>query len=251
MAIVALACSASVMALASQAVALEQQQIPTMSPAPDIYATYNDGTRVIAVFRPTELGLVQISKAEYEFLLLQQRTIQKQEHHAPDMSEMQPKVEKAVTSVQSGVPISWYDEFGNIPEFVRSSLRRRISPYVENRTSQPATRQISASTQQSTTYNFSLSSGEKSHVTAEIGMEVERTHSYSETITTTIPPMYRSWMEFTPIMHNTYGVMNYGVTTDIYPYYVITSRKYPDIYIPRLLHGLLDGIYILMEAPVN
>ena len=56
-------------------------------------------------------------------------------------------------------------------------------------------------------------------------------------------------MAFTPIMYNSYGYIQKGVTTDISPFYVITSETWTDVYFPKQLpNGQLDGIYEIMES---
>lgn len=56
-------------------------------------------------------------------------------------------------------------------------------------------------------------------------------------------------MDFTSIMYNSYGYIQKGVTTDISPFYVITSETWTDVYFPKQLpNGQLDGIYEIMES---
>ena len=51
------------------------------------------------------------------------------------------------------------------------------------------------------------------------------------------------------VTYNSYGYIQKGVTTDISPFYVISSETWTDVYFPKQLpNGQLDGIYEIMES---
>lgn len=74
-------------------------------------------------------------------------------------------------------------------------------------------------------------------------------YTFTQEIKATISAKRKGWMDFTPIMYNSYGYIQKGVTTDISPFYVITSETWTDVYFPKQLpNGQLDGIYEIMES---
>lgn len=74
-------------------------------------------------------------------------------------------------------------------------------------------------------------------------------YTFTQEIKATISAKRKGWMDFTPIMYNSYGYIQKGVTTDISPFYVITSETWADVYFPKQLpNGQLDGIYEILES---
>lgn len=213
----------------------------------DCLAILEDGTKVIAAYRIVDGEMTELTVAEYlaykqeESALITNKE-QLKNSHIP-VTATEPRV--------AGVPFTWYDERGVIEEYTRTSLRTRVSTYVYNRGSNDATRTITGTYTQGFTANYTLSSGEKSAIKQEVGFSFTDEFTFSEEISTIISPGCKGWMEFTPIMYNTYGYIQKGVTTDISPFYVITSETWTDVYFPRELpSGQLDGIYEIMESAI-
>lgn len=216
-------------------------------PDNDCLAVLEDGTKVIAAYRIIDGEMTELTEAEYlaykhEEAVLTANKEQLKNSHVP-ATAAEPRM--------AGVPFTWYDERGVIEEYTRTSLRTRVSTYVYNRGSNDATRTITGTYTQGFTANYTLSSGEKSAIKQEVGFSFTDEFTFSEEISTIISPGCKGWMEFTPIMHNTYGYIQKGVTTAINPFYVITSETWTDVYFPRELpSGQLDGIYEIMESPI-
>lgn len=208
--------------------------------------TLDDGTKVIAAYRVVNGVAQELSKDEYFALKETENQIEAQKEAI--QNSLQPT---SSVSPRMAVPFTWYDERGHIESHIKTSSGTRISNYVYNRSSNPAELTISGSITKGAEANYSLSSGEKSAIQAEIGISYNTSYTFSQEITSTISANHKGWMDFTPIMYNSYGYIQKGFTTGINPSYVITSETWTDLYFPKQLpSGQLDGIYETMEAPL-
>jgi hypothetical protein len=229
-----------------QVIADSINELPFISTSPEYLAEYSDGAKIVAAYRTTENGPIELSKAEFQSYITQaQAQLATSQTNALNQSRTGFSNQQ---SAVAGVPFTWYSESGVIAEYHRSSLKERVSNIVRNTGSLPATFTISSSKTQSTTSNYTLSSGEKSAFQIETGLSFSQSYTFTQSISQQVPSNKQCWMEFYPIMRNSYGYMENGVTVDISPYYVITSTKWTDIYLPRQLgSGQLDGVYTLVE----
>lgn len=145
-----------------------------------------------------------------------------------------------------------YEESGFIRNFPRADMVRRISPIVYNETSQNASRTISYSASQGFVSNISLTlGGKKSAITAGItgGASWSNSYSQSDSVTQTIPKNKYAWMEYYPIMDNSYGILTELITYDGgIPYYE-ENTYFTDIFIAKKMsNGMPDGVYTLKES---
>jgi hypothetical protein len=202
--------------------------------------------QIVAVYRMSANGPVQMTLNEYYGILLHQIHNENKEQELLMSSQT-----KYYATRVSGVPFIWYNELGSIDEVFRSNLQTRISNFVYNEGTEIAELEVTGSKTQGSTANFSLSSGEKTAIQVETGISYYSSYTFSQTIKQRIPGGCKGWMEFYPIMKNSYGYLQYGVTTSIYPFYSIYSEVWTDVYFPReLSNGQLDGVYILKQAPI-
>lgn len=228
-----------------------QRDLPTISSSSDYIADAPDGSRIIMVLQMTEDGLVELTKEEYaEHLELIKQTQQIQRNKAAVMlaATIDTIAEGNELNVTPGVPISFYKEWGKISNCPRTDLQRRISNYVQNETSAPATLSISASTTQSFVSSISLSAADKSGISATIGSNYSTSETFSQTVTANIPARSKGWIEFYPHMYNTWGNVESGVTTSGSPGYVIQNTRYADMYFPKRMNGQLYGTYVIKQA---
>lgn len=210
-------------------------------------AVLEDGTKVIAAYRVIDGELLALTKSEYLSYKANEEILEARKEELKNSDSILDGVAPHV----AGVPFTWYDERGTIEESTRHNLKTRISNYIYNYGSKDASLKISGSYTQGSTTNRALSSSEENAVKAEIGISLKTEYTFSQEITAIISGGCKGWMEFTPIMKNSYGYIQKGVTIDIMPGYVITSETWTDIYLPRQLqNGQLDGIYEILEAPL-
>ena len=151
--------------------------------------------------------------------------------------------------------MSYYVESNFIRNVYRWSLNRRISAPVYN--SSPTTtnsRTISYSTTQSYTSNFSFStSGQRSAITAGVtaGASWSNSESVTDSVTQNIPPLKYSWMDYTPLMDNSFGIL-YERVWNIVPGWaelIVDEDRFIDLYImKRTGAGIPDGLYTIVES---
>ena len=211
----------------------------------DCLAILDDGTKVVAAYRVVNGTVEELSKDEY----LELKTIESQ--FETQKQAMQNSHKKTITTTPriGGVPFTRFDERGHIENYTKTSSRTSVSNYVYNRSSNPAELTISGSITKGAEANYTLSSGEKSAIKQEVGVSYSTSYTFTQEIKATISAKRKGWMEFTPIMYNSYGYIQKGVTTDISPFYVISSETWTDVYFPKQLpNGQLDGIYEIMES---
>lgn len=213
----------------------------------DYLTIFENGTKVIAAYRVVDGTVEELSKDEYLELTTSEAQLEVQKQAM--QNDHQPML-LAVPRI-AGVPFTWYREIDHIENVAKSSSNTRVSNYIYNRSSNPAELTISASITKGAEANYTLSSGEKSAIKQEIGISYSTSYTFSQEIKATISANHKGWIEFTPIMYNSYGYIQKGITTDIYPFYVITSETWTDIFFPKQLpNGQLDGIYAIMESPL-
>lgn len=213
----------------------------------DCLEIHDDGTKVIAAYR-VENGVVEkLSKDKYRKLKTAEVQIETQKQSIRNRN----KSTLSVTPRVSGVPFTWYNEIGHIESYTKTSSKTRISNYVYNRSSNPVELMISGSITKGAEVNYTLSSGEKSAIKQEVGISYSTSYTFTQEIKSTISPNRKGWMDFTPIMYNSYGYIQKGFNMEYSPYYYISSETWTDIYFPkRLPNGQLDGIYEIMESPL-
>jgi len=166
------------------------------------------GTEIVAAYRVTENGLVPLDQQDLAALESSNNDAAIAKHAAKSMTENNTQKNSSF-SPASAVFYYTYDQSGYIDAFPKHDLRARISQYVYNYTQDNVIRSVEASTTQSYTVNISLTTEKRAAFTATLGGSWSSSASYSDSITCQINPGYKSWIEFTPIMHNSWGYMKY------------------------------------------
>ncbi len=231
--------------------AQENMQIPTISSSPDYLAECSDGSKITKAYITTDSGLRELSKEEFAEILEIQRTqdTQLESETAEDIN-----TPAAARNSEVGSTTSWYNETSYAASYHAYSLKRVITPYLRNETSNPAQRTITGSTSQSFTSSVSLTASDKDAIKLVYGASFSFTisRSYSDQITMTIPAGKQGWAEFYPIMERRMGKMTYAVITDTAPFYRVTSTKSVTMDIPILspITNMLHGVVTLKEEPI-
>lgn len=208
----------------------------------DYKNTYENGKRVVAVHRVTEKGLVKLSEEEYNV----------SKRHR-DNSVYEKNIMKNDMILNNGIqpflfaPYSSYYESGVYYNQARTDLQKMACSYVANTTNNVAGINFSCSATQSFTSNFSLTSAELKGFKMDASITFSSSMSSSQAVTGNISPKHRGWVEFYPIMDNSFGVTKNGYYTSDYQL-VITEEKFTDIYVPKKVNGLLFGEYIVYES---
>ncbi len=212
----------------------------TEDTADDYYEIREDGTRVVGAFRVINGEVFPLSKEEY--LASGDLQIEGSENFLADGPNQSSRV--------VGTPVSFYKEKGHISYFEKSELRRRISSYLENHSSAPAQLSFACSYTQGIEVTGSMTPSDQNVIEMALSVSVNHTASAQQTITAQVNPKKKAWIELIPAFYNTYGDMQYGVSTDIYPYYTITSTKYVSVFFPLKKAGYLDGKYLICEQDI-
>jgi hypothetical protein len=203
------------------------------------------GAETVGYYRVSENGLTEIPKSEFERIKAEQKALKKKIQAEKKAQKAKNKSTSDENAGEIGAmcwptTVTNYDESGNISEFHRYSLKERVSQYKYNNTLDPMNWTFGANTSQSETVNFTLSSGEKSAVDAELSYDWTKSYTLDDSVTSTIRAGYTSWAEFYPIMRNSYGIMEAytvcGYTINHHP------DKWTDIYTPRYVGSQLDGV---------
>jgi len=216
---------------------------PVLSDSTDCLAVFPDGTQIVAAHRMTEDGPVELTREEFAALLA---TIEAQE------SVTLPALDGGRTysgnDNQSRGLITTYSQSGSNSSYHMSSLRTRVSNYLVNQTSNPASISFSCWKTQSATASISLSSADKTSIQATTGFSYSTSYTWSQTITATVSPGNKGWIEFYPIMHRSHGYLRTYNVTDFPPYNQLMQERYINVYFPKSVCGGLDGVYFTMQA---
>ena len=203
-----------------------------------------------------EISLEEMEAIKAESQERQQNMLAQKQKSVLSKNQMHAKSEPSGTfGPASLLDLSYYNESGFISNVYRWDLNRRISPPVHN-TSTTTTNSytISYSTSQSFTSNFSFStSGQKSAVTAGItvGAAWQNTYSVSQSVTQNIPPEKYGWMDYTPIMDNSYGILHEEVWSVVPGSAVelVNEDHFLDLYIAKKTStNIPDGLYTIVES---
>ncbi|QNR65149.1 hypothetical protein IAQ67_14625 [Paenibacillus peoriae] len=204
---------------------------------------------IVQAYRVTDKGLVELSQEELQAYKAQEEEANKsaQLELEKDSSQKNSQNNGAITPNAINEYYWRYEQSTFKSAVPMDSLRKRVSPYVYNRTQDNATRAISSSTSQTWQANISLSYEHKNAVTGTLGGGWSKTTTFSDTTTTTIRPNYMSWAEFTPIMDKSFGYLKeyYSLNGSV------RTNKYTEIYIAREVSGRTDGILTVKTAPIN
>jgi hypothetical protein len=142
----------------------------------------------------------------------------------------------------------YYRQSGFSSAVTRTSLMRRISSIIYNETGSPATRKIDYSTTQGYSVNISLNGGKKDAFSATLGGSWSSSWSKSDSISYTISSKYYGWMEYTPIMDNSWGYMECAIWDASKQIWVAQPTEWTDLYIARNMNGTPDGIYTIKTS---
>jgi len=145
-----------------------------------------------------------------------------------------------------------YAQLGKIMQITKPSLTKRVSNIVYNQATSTSYILLACSVTQSYTANISLSASYKSAITAAIGASWSYSYTTSQTINGAVDGHKYGWIEFTPIMDNSYGYMHYYSQWDGMKYTSDTTT-WVDIYTARCVSGTTfpDGIYTVRSSATS
>lgn len=227
----------------------------------DILSTGGDTGEIVTAYRLTGNGLEEVDKEtlkKYKSKALEKEKEKAQLKQSLEREKGKARLKQSLEStLEPKISASWiaplidyyrFYKYGTVYEVQKWDLQRRISTIVYNYTQDNMTRALSASTSQSYSVNISMNSGKKDAFTVTLGGAWSKTTSYSDTITNTIRPGYKSWVEFVPVMDNAYGIME---CTD--PLYNVTT-EWADLYYARTVNfngqSMTDGLVLVKSAPI-
>ncbi|WP_419884908.1 hypothetical protein [Paenibacillus sp. B-A-8] len=223
-------------------------------------APQNSESDIIKVYKASDMGLSEISVEEYNDILAQGQAV---EAANEGLLASVPlfKTDSSFASASAIAPrdayqttIYSYQQNGYVSYVTRSGLTRRISQPVYNSASINSLLNISYSVSQGYIANTSFGvTAKQTAVSAGItgGSSWSNTYGGSNTTTASVNPYNYAWMEYTPIMNNSFGVItekNY-VNVQGSSVLVSTNSYDVDIYTARLLSGSLpDGVYVIKQS---
>lgn len=240
--------------------------LPIYAGAEDVHkdaAPQNSESEIIKVYKASATGLSEISVEEYNDIIAQGLALEaakegllpsvplfKTDSSFENASVIAPR-DAFQTTIYS------YQQNGYVSYVTRSGLTRKISPAVYNSASVNSLLNISYSVSQGYVANTSFSvTAKQTAVSAGItgGSSWSNTYGGSNTTTASVNPYHYAWMEYTPIMNNSFGVITEKNYANVQGSSVLVStNSYDvDIYMARLLSGSLpDGIYAIKQSASN
>ncbi|AIQ25347.1 hypothetical protein MHI27_22625 [Paenibacillus sp. FSL H8-0261] len=220
-------------------------------------------SEIIKVYKASATGLSEISVEEYNEILAQGQALEAaKEGLIPsiplfitdssfdDASVIAPR-DAYQTTIYS------YQQNGYVSYVTRSGLTRRISQPVYNSASANSLLNISYSVSQGYIANTSFGvTAKQTAVSTGItgGSSWSNTYGGSNTTTASVNPYNYAWMEYTPIMNNSFGVITEKTYANVQGSSVLvgTTSYDVDIYMARLLSGSLpDGVYAIKQSASN
>lgn len=200
----------------------------------------NNNATIAKVYRVTENGLKEVSIEEYL------------QHKADTLSQItynSLSTNSISSDSISNEPIAedYYVYNESSASLVRrTDLRKRVSIFVQNTTSLPASKTIAYSS----THSYSISGNATFEITQAVKAGVSFTWTDSASIndsaTLQIPAYYYGWWEFDPLMNKSVGYVNQYSFTGI-----LRSSTYTTAYSPNKINGNEDGYLIAMNSPTQ
>ncbi|WP_223066042.1 hypothetical protein [Paenibacillus caui] len=150
-----------------------------------------------------------------------------------------------------------YNESGYIYATPRPTLNKRISVAVRNPNNSAVDRTINYTASQSFSANIGVTASSDIGKAISLGItggaSWSETYSSSDSVVHHIPPLTYAWMDYYPIMNNTYGYTQ--ETIHYYNLYTGFQHSEPgsniwtDIFVAReMAGGLPDGVYTVVES---
>lgn len=213
---------------------------------------------VVAAYIVRNGKLTQISISQYQALIAKgnaqlAQAIARSESLSSVASTASPNNTMAVAAS----PIYMYPKYdfvksGKILEITRNDLARRVSDIVYNEADSPSYLLLSSSVTQTYSASMSLSADYKAAITATIGASWSYSYTSNQTVNGAIDPHEYGWLQFAPIMDDTYGYMHYYSQWDGMEYSSHT-RTFVDIYSARCLSGTTqpDGLYTVRSSATS
>jgi hypothetical protein len=226
-------------------------------------APQNSESEIIKVYKTSPTGLSEISIEEYHDILAQGQALEAaKEGLVPSVPLFNTDSSFEKSSVIAPrdafqTTIYSYQQNGYVSYVTRSGLTRKISPAVYNSASGNSLLNISYSVSQGYIANTSFGvTAKQTAVSAGItgGSSWSNTYGGSNTTTALVNPYNYAWMEYTPIMNNSFGVITEKTYANVQGNSVLvgTNSYDVDIYMARLLSGSLpDGIYVIKQSASN
>lgn len=146
----------------------------------------------------------------------------------------------ASSSVYATSPNFYFEKCGYFERCTKYDLKRRITAVAYNDSLDNMSRTLSFSFTQSYSCNSSIT-GVQPYIEASLGFSLTYSAYSQDSMTITIRPGYHAWFDYTPIMSNVYGYFCMQQWVPGVGNYV--KREYYDLYTPRYINGMADGIY--------
>ncbi|MDR2956828.1 MAG: hypothetical protein LBU61_01420 [Coriobacteriales bacterium] len=228
------------------------REIPALSNSDGYLATFSDGSLIIAAYRASDGGLVQISKQEFS-VIIEEMEMQSNQMLATIASpEAVPKWSGREAGVNSrGTLLTTYSQLGFNTTYHNITLLTRVSTYVKNETPNIATLSFSCSINQGATANITLSADDKRIIQLTTGYSYSVSYAFDPTASVSgeIAPGETGWIEFYPIMYCSFGYLNDYWFTDTPPYNQLNSQRYVEVCYPMKTEtGYLDGVYLIRQS---
>lgn len=238
--------------------------IPVYAGAENVHSDQlpqNNEAEIIKVYRASDTGLSEITLDEYNEILAQESALEsakqgllkseplfRTEALFENNSAITPR-EAVLTTLYS------YQQHGYVSYVTKSALTRRISSSVFNSGTVESLKPISYSVSQGYIANTNFDvNAKKTAVSAGItggGYSWMNTYGDSKSTTALVSANRYAWMEYTPIMDNSFGVITEKTYANAQGTTVLvgTTSYDVDIYIARLLSGSLpDGVYVIKQS---
>lgn len=223
------------------------------------FAENSNGERIVAVYKPTENGLVEVSIEEYENAIAESEKLEAQKKLSKlllqNMKFNSLLLKNSNTITPYALDAYKYTEAGFFPTVTRTSLTDRVSIYYANDSDSKLSYTIQYAASQTYTANRSITaSGEKNAIKLGItvGSSWSNTYSSSTSATKDVTGRYYGWMEYTPVMGNSFGTMLHGYTSPTPPLQYLEETYFLDIYVAREMPGgMPDGYYVFKERPCS
>ena len=183
-----------------------------------------------------ENGVLSLSKDDYITMLQEQRLLLER-LTSTKITAYHENIESSISS-QSLISTFFtsYDEKGRATPYLRWDMRIRVTPYIHNHSSYQATNEPVCTALLQPLTNRGLTFREGVRLRTLPGVEISEKYSSTVVIENVTLPKHKGWVEFVPTMVNSYGYMH---------------GKWTDVYIPRSSHGLLNGVYEVLQTPIH
>jgi hypothetical protein len=224
--------------------------------------TQQNEPEILKAYRATDNGLQEISLDEYNKITNEAETL---ESAKIGLLESMPLFNSEINSKFKSndlvtprdaytTTVYKYNQAGYVYNVARPYLNKRISAIVQNETDQSVTRTITYTASQSFTANLSINIPLKIaaiNVGITGGASWQNTYGSTDAVAQVITKGYYAWMDYYPIMNNSFGDLNTKVYANAQGTSVLVSdtNEFYDIYIAKQMSGgLPDGVYTVKQS---